>query len=140
MISNAIFLPVLSLATITGLVWIYMFALRLPYLYAHKIDLQAVDTAEKLMRAMSDRVNYPAHNLNNLTELPVLFYVTCVVAYLSQTVDQSIVVGAWLYVAFRAVHSIIHCTYNNVKQRFTAYILSSITLWFLVGKTLLNII
>jgi len=140
MVSNAIFLPVLSLMAITGLVWLYMYALRLPYLHALKIDLQTVDTAEKMMNAMNDRVNYPAHNLNNLTELPVLFYVTCVVAYLSQTVDQSILVGAWLYVVFRAVHSTIHCTYNNVKQRFTAYILSCITLWFLVGKMLLNMI
>jgi len=140
MASNAIFLPVLSLMAITCLVWSYMYALRLPYLNALKIDLQSVNTSEKMMSAMNDRVNYPAYNLNNLTELPALFYVTCIVAHLSQTVDQSIVVGAWLYVIFRALHSLIHCTYNNVMQRFIAYLMSCITLWFLVGKTLLSII
>jgi hypothetical protein len=47
-------------------------------------------------------------------------------------VDSVYVSSAWLYVAFRAIHSLIHCTRNIVKARFAVYMLSSIVLWFMV--------
>jgi hypothetical protein len=36
---------------------------------------------------------------------------------------------AWAFVVLRIVHSFIHCTYNRVMHRFTAYLLSSLVLW-----------
>ncbi len=32
--------------------------------------------------------------------------------------------GAWLYVALRVVHSLIHCTYNKVMHRLSAFVAS----------------
>ena len=37
--------------------------------------------------------------------------------------------ASWTYVALRALHSFIHCTYNRVLQRFAVYVASSILLW-----------
>jgi hypothetical protein len=62
-----------------------------------------------------------ADNFRNLFETPVLFYALVGVAIASNYVPTWLVVGAWLYVALRIVHSLIHCTYNRVMQRFAAF-------------------
>jgi len=38
----------------------------------------------------------------------------------------------------RAVHSFIHCSYNNVMHRFLAYLASSLALWIMVVVTAIN--
>ncbi len=57
----------------------------------------------------------------NLFELPILFYVACIVAYVSVQVDLWLVLLAWLFVVSRYVHSYIHLTSNIVIQRFRVY-------------------
>jgi len=43
------------------------------------------------------------------------------------------VIGAWIYVALRCVHSFIHLTYNRVIHRFVVYALSAVVLFVLWG-------
>ena len=57
----------------------------------------------------------------NLFELPILFYVACIVAYVSVQVDIFLVLLAWLFVVSRYVHSYIHLTSNIVIYRFRVY-------------------
>ena len=57
----------------------------------------------------------------NLFELPILFYVACIVAYVSVQVDLWLVLLAWLFVVSRYVHSYIHLTSNIVIQRVRVY-------------------
>ncbi len=57
----------------------------------------------------------------NLFEVPILFYVACIVAYVSVQVDLWLVLLAWLFVVSRYVHSYIHLTSNIVIQRFRVY-------------------
>ncbi len=57
----------------------------------------------------------------NLFEVPILFYVACIVAYVSVQVDLWLILLAWLFVVSRYVHSYIHLTSNIVIQRFRVY-------------------
>jgi hypothetical protein len=68
-----------------------------------------------------DEVTLPNRNYMNLLELPVLFYACCVTALASGMVDQVLLWLAWLFVAFRIVHSIVHLSYNNVIHRLAAF-------------------
>src|SRR5256885_15279134 len=53
-------------------------------------------------------VSIPNRNYMNLLELPMLFYVVCVLNYItSPTVATVTVVLAWAYVALRALHSVV---------------------------------
>jgi hypothetical protein len=70
-------------------------------------------------------VSIPNRNYMNLLEGPVLFYVVCIVCFVAGKADVLFVTLAWLYVAFRMVHSLIHLTYNKVPHRLTAFALSS---------------
>lgn len=64
----------------------------------------------------------------NLLELPVLFYVAALMYFVSGRLDTTALSLAWAYVALRAVHSLIHLTYNNVFHRLTAFALSNVVL------------
>ncbi|HWV91063.1 MAG TPA: MAPEG family protein, partial [Burkholderiales bacterium] len=63
----------------------------------------------------------PSRNFVNLLEMPVLFYVACVILYVIGAVDATGLALAWAYVACRALHSLIHLTYNNVFHRLAAF-------------------
>ena len=75
-------------------------------------------------------------NYMNLFELPVLFYVACLVAVAVGAETPALVALGWAYVAFRVVHSVIHVTYNHVLHRFYAFAASNaalIAMWVLLG-------
>ena len=72
-------------------------------------------------------------NFRNLFEVPVLFYALCAVLASAQHVSPFFVIGAWLYVALRCIHSAIHLTYNRVTHRFAVYVLSTAVLFVLWG-------
>jgi hypothetical protein len=74
------------------------------------------------------RVALANRNYMNLLELPMLFYVLCLMLYVSGRVDMAFVALAWTYVGLRAVHSAIHVTYNNVTHRLRAFALGNFVL------------
>jgi hypothetical protein len=64
----------------------------------------------------------------NLLELPMLFYVAGLMYYVAGRVDQTALVLAWAYVGLRAIHSVIHLSYNKVTHRLVAYATSNFVL------------
>ncbi|QBY04959.1 hypothetical protein E2K93_11445 [Thalassotalea sp. HSM 43] len=127
MTSNII-LPVLALLLLTIIVWLYMYYKRLSYLFKHNIDAQDLVSPEQLKAIIPETVNRPANNLANLFEMPVLFYVLMLLA-MQQQFDKPIFIAlAWGFVGCRAIHSLIHCSYNRVMHRFACYFLASLCL------------
>ena len=63
----------------------------------------------------------PTRHFINLFEMPVLFYVTAVMIYVTRQTTPWLVGCAWLYVALRYVHTWIHLGRNDVIARFSAY-------------------
>jgi hypothetical protein len=120
--------PLFAQVGLTFLVWLWMYATRIYTLQKNDIDpneLRSVEDEHRLLKPVLG----PSENLVNLSEMPVLFYVACLLAYLSHTLTDTLLTLAWLFVAFRALHSLIHCSYNRVMHRFTAYFISSLCLW-----------
>jgi hypothetical protein len=74
------------------------------------------------------QVSLPNRNMMNLLELPLLFYVACPTLYVTGTANESLVWLAWLYVALRAGHSLVHLTYNKVAHRLSVYAASNVVL------------
>lgn len=71
-------------------------------------------------------------NYMNLLELPVLFYVVCLILFADDAVTSVTLVLAWLFVALRAAHSLLHLTVNIVLLRlalFAAAATSLLALW-----------
>ena len=79
-------------------------------------------------------VSIPNRNYMNLLELPVLFYVVCLMFFVSRLVTPLIMELAWAYVGFRIAQTLIHVSYNNVIHRLTMFAVSNfilVTLWIM---------
>jgi hypothetical protein len=77
---------------------------------------------------VSGHVSIPNRAMMNLLELPVLFYVVCIVFYVTGRVGGAIVYLAWLYVSLRLAHTAIQLSYNKVLHRLIAFAASNVVL------------
>jgi hypothetical protein len=83
-------------------------------------------------------VSIPNRAMMNLLELPVLFYVVCLMFYVSNRTDLVVVEVCWAYVAFRMAQTLVHVTYNNVFHRLTIFAVSNFILISLWGMFVLR--
>jgi hypothetical protein len=118
--------PLFAMVSLTFLVWLRLYQTRLAEMKRRKIHPQAVATSSQMATLEDTRA---ADNFRNLFELPVLFYVAMLLIMTSQIQSTALLVLAWAFVLLRVLHSFIHCTYNRVKDRFSAYLFSSLALW-----------
>ena len=127
---NPILLPLLAMVFLTFVVWIYLYALRIP-----EIKRLGIDPDELQDRAESHKLltvsGAASNNLKNLFEIPILFYLAAMIAMLLLIQDDMLVLLAWGFVILRVVHSMIHCSYNRVMHRFFAYLISCLFLMFM---------
>lgn len=137
--AESILLPMLGMMLLTLVVWVYMYILRLGYILRQRIHPQKLTTPDKVAGLIPEPVSYPAYNFRNLLELPVLFYVLCLLLYVTGMADAWDLLAAWIFVALRAAHSAIHCTVNVVKYRFYAYFASALVLWIMLVRVVLRI-
>ena len=129
---SQILAPFLAMMLLTMVVWVVMYVKRIGYIKANRINPQKLATPDNVASILPESVQLPAYNLRNLLELPVLFYALCLYLFVTGSVDGIYVVAAWIFVAVRALHSIIHCSANIVMQRFLVYFTSSIVLWLML--------
>lgn len=85
-------------------------------------------------------VSIPNRNYMNLLELPMLFYVVCILFFITGSAPSLVINLAWTYVGLRVIHSLIHLSYNKVIHRLTAFALSNvvlIVLWIIAAKQII---
>jgi hypothetical protein len=136
--ATEIFGPFFAMILLTFVVWVVMYIGRIRYSIANRVNAQRLGTPEKVVQVLPEEIQYPAYNLTNLLELPIIFYALCLYLFVSGNVDALYVIAAWSYVALRAVHSVIQCTSNIVMRRFTVYMASSVVLWSMVLRAALG--
>ena len=136
-IDHSLALPMLGMLSLTLLVWIYMFVQRVGYMTANAIDIEDVRSPDQVAAQIPPESSSASHNFKNMFELPVLFYVVCLYLMVLGQVDSIHVTCAWVFVALRALHSLIHCSYNRVLHRFLAYLIASLALWAMVIRAVL---
>lgn len=54
-------------------------------------------------------------------QLPLLFYVVVILAWITRTADVIFVVLEWLFVLLRLSHAYVHTTSNHVPTRFKVF-------------------
>lgn len=138
MSADTIFQPMLGVMALTFVVWVYLYAVRIPAMKKARKPVQTYTVPDTVTEHLPQEANYPANNFKNLFELPVLFYVLCLYLYLTDTVDALHVYAAWAFFVFRVAHSVVHCTYNRVYHRFVLYCLSAIALFLMLIRAIIN--
>jgi len=133
---NPIFLPMGVLAF-----WTFTVLLLIPF-QRFRAGFAGKVTADDFKYGESDsvpgHVSIPNRAMMNLLELPVLFYVICLMFFVTNRVDATVLEIAWVYVAFRLAQTLIHITYNNVFHRLTMFSISNFVLVSLWGMFFLR--
>lgn len=119
--------------------WTLLVLLLIPFVRVRSVrrrEISPNDFKYGESAAVPPNVSIPNRNYMNLLELPMLFYVVCVVLYVTADGSRLGVLVAWAFVALRIVHSLIHLTYNHVLHRLFAFTLSNValvSLWVIAG-------
>jgi hypothetical protein len=68
------------------------------------------------------------NSFSNQFELPVLFYVLTILAYVTHLAGLIFVILAWIFVVFRVLQAAVHVTSNNVRLRGPFFAIAAIAL------------
>jgi hypothetical protein len=136
--SSAIFAPFFVMMFLTLVVWAYMYARRIPFINSLKLKPEDLAKPGELARLSPPAVSNPSDNLKNLFEIPVLFYALALFLFVTNRVDALYLAAAWVFVAFRAAHSLVHCTFNHVLLRFSLYLVATVAVWFMLVRAALD--
>ena len=134
---TAIFGPFFATIFLTAAVWVYMYVRRIRFITANQLSGADMAIPGRLAELSPPAVSNPSDNLKNLFEIPVLFYVLVLYLFVTNQVDGAYVNAAWIFVAFRALHSAVHCTFNLVMLRFYLYLISTVAVWYIAVRAAL---
>jgi len=126
--------PVVALAAWTMVMWLWMYATRIPAMSAAKVDPDSLtrDPGARLDNLLPPEVQWKAHNYNHLHEAPTVFYAVAIVLAIVGQGDGLNALLGWAYVALRVIHSLVQATVNKVMVRFAVFALSSLVLIMLI--------
>lgn len=130
--------PVLTLVGWTFVMWIWMYATRIPAIQRAQLDMAELSrTGAKL--DLPPEVARVADNYNHLHEQPTIFYALALAAQIGGAADSGNVALAWAYVGVRVAHSLVQATRNVIPVRFALFSLGSLVLLVLLLRTVVAI-
>lgn len=103
--------------------------------WAAYLRVQVVRSGEVKPRDIALREpNWPPRVLKvlyaflNQLELPLLFYVLTILAWITKQADLLFVVLAWIFVVLRILHAGVHVTSNHLGKRAILFIAGAVVL------------
>ena len=137
--------PVVVLAAWTMIVWIWMYATRIPAMNRAKLDAtNMVGTTGRSLRddlvaGGETKASWVADNYNHLHEAPTVFYAVALVLAMVGAGNGLNAEIACAYVALRIAHSLLQILWNRVVVRFLIFALSSLCLIVLTLHAVLTV-
>jgi hypothetical protein len=133
-LTSSLIPPVLALVAWTFVMWVWLYATRIPAMRAARVDLDTVArTGAKL--ELPPEVSRVADNYSHLHEQPTIFYALALAAQVGGAFDSWSVGLAWGYVGLRVVHSFVQATRNVIVVRFFVFVAASLVLLLLLART-----
>ncbi len=89
LVGMAILKPVVALAAWTMVMWLWMYATRIPAMGKAGIDSASLvgGTGKDLDGKLPENVQWIAHNYNHLHEAPTVFYAVALVLAITRLID-----------------------------------------------------
>ena len=133
-------MPVLTLVAWTLVMWVWMYATRIPAMQAAGIDPQDAAYPGTWAHRLRPGVRSVADNYNHLHEQPTIFYAVMFFAALTGGGDAVALRLAWAYVLLRVVHSLVQATINRVIVRFSIFALATLALAMITARELARVL
>lgn len=86
------------------------------------------------------RVTQISNCYHSQLQLPLLFYVLVILAWITRQADLIFVVMAWIFVLSRIAHAYVHTTSNHVPTRFNVFavgVLVLLVMWVIFAIRIL---
>ena len=134
--------PVAVLVAWSMIMWVWLYATRLPAMSRAKIDgLKMVGSTGRGLRddmaaAGERKASWVADNYNHLMEQPTIFYAAAFTLALLGLGNGFNATLAWIYVSARIAHSLVQITSNRVVYRFALHALGTLPLIVLAAQAL----
>jgi len=138
--NSPIFAPLVALVLWSFVMGAWLYATRIPALVKNRIIYDPYRPNEAFHAQLPAQVRWKADNYNNLMEQPTLFYAIALILALLDAGTGLNVLLAWLYVALRVAHSLVHALINIVMLRFAVFIAASIVLLLLTLRAALIVL
>lgn len=126
-----ILVPVIGLVAWSMLMWIWMYATRLPAILAAGMEMDSNAPRGEQMATLPANVRWKADNYTHLMEQPTVFYAIAIaLAVLGEGGGINFYLAS-AYVVLRVVHSLVQSITNQIKVRFLVFLLSNMPLFAL---------
>jgi len=122
---QAVLLPVFVQVALTLFLMFWMARVRFDALRSRQVKVRDIALGQ---RSWPERPTQIANSFHNQFEIPVLFYALVALALVTRQTDLLFVVMAWLFVASRIAHAFIHTTSNDIRLRFSAFVVGVVVL------------
>lgn len=119
---------VVALVVWSLVMWAWMYATRLPAMFAMKMKPDSNAPRGEQMNLLPADVRWKADNYNHLMEQPTIFYAITITLALMSAGDGINAALAWVYVILRVLHSLVQALGNKIEVRFALFFLSSLAL------------
>ena len=136
---DSILTPALVLVCWTLVMWVWMYATRIPAIQASGIEPHEF-TEPGVLDRLPLAARQVADNYNHLHEQPTIFYALVFYTHLAGTADAIMVWAAWAYVVLRIVHSFFQAIVNFVPARFGIFVLCSVPVFVLAIRNVLALL
>lgn len=132
--------PIFPMFALTAYVVFRAFIMRVAAVKSGAISHEYYRLYSGAEEPQSCRVN--TRHLTNLLEFPPLFYISCVLVYVTDINSLTLMICAWLYVITRFIHSYVHLGRNRLRNRVRIFFLSTLTLiimWVVIFVSILTL-
>jgi len=130
---------VIALVAWTLLLWVWMYATRIPAIKKANMKLDPESVNGVLMSQLPANVRWKADNYTHLMEQPTIFYALVFAITLLGYGNGINCWFAWAYVFFRVIHSLVQVLINIIELRFVIFVLSTLCLFAMLVNTSLKI-
>jgi hypothetical protein len=125
MTTQEILLPLFVEVILTFLLWVGMAVLRTRDFGSGAVRPEDIALREPRWPPRTLQFGFA---FSNQFEIPVLFYVLTILAYVTHLAGLIFVILAWVFVIFRLLHAYVHVTSNTVRVRGTFYAVAVVAL------------
>lgn len=131
--------PVLALVLWTLVMWVWMYALRIPAMQKAGINPDDARHPGTYGDKLPASTRSAADNYNHLHEQPTVFYALMFFAALTGGADNTAHMAAWAYVGLRIVHSLVQVIIGTVMLRFLIFVLASLMLFIIAIREAMRV-
>ena len=131
--------PVVALVAWSMIMWLWMYATRIPAVRAARMKLDPNAPRGEQMSTLPAGIRWKADNYTHLMEQPTVFYALAISLAVIGGGSGINLYLAWAYVLLRVIHSLVQALVNTIELRFLIFVLSNIPLFWLTINALVMV-